>query len=100
MAFTRALGGNSLVDNIRVVGVNPGPVDTDRIYNMLKHRAANQLGDAARYTELEKTYPLSRPAHRHEISDLIVFLASFRSGYTSGTIITVDGGITTRRSII
>ena len=100
IAFTRALGGNSLADNIRVVGVNPGPVDTDRIYKMLKHRAANQLGDAARYIELEKTYPLSRPAHKHEISDLIVFLASFRSGYTSGTIITVDGGITTRRSII
>ena len=39
MAFTRALGGSSLDDNIRVVGVNPGPVDTDRIYSMLKKRA-------------------------------------------------------------
>ena len=25
MAFTRALGGKSLADNIRVVGINPGP---------------------------------------------------------------------------
>lgn len=100
MAFTQALGGSSLADNIRVVGVNPGPVDTDRIYNMLKFRAQKQLGDAGRYQELASTYPLGRPAHRHEISDLIVFLASFRSGYTTGTIITVDGGITTRRSII
>lgn len=100
MAFTRALGGHSLDDNIRVLGVNPGPVDTDRIYNMLKKRAASDLGDASLYTDLEKSYPLSRPAHRHEISDLIVFLASFRSGYTSGTIVTVDGGIASRRSII
>ena len=100
MAFTRALGGNSLADNIRVVGVNPGPVDTDRIYNMLKKRAASELGDANRYKELEATYPLGRPAHKYEISDLIVFLASFRSGYTSGAIFTVDGGITSRRSII
>jgi len=30
MAFTRALGGKSLADNIRVVGINPGPVGTDR----------------------------------------------------------------------
>ena len=30
----------------------------------------------------------------------MVFLASDRSGYTSGTIITVDGGITSRNSII
>ena len=35
-----------------------------------------------------------------EVVDLMVFLASDRSGYTSGTIITVDGGITSRNSII
>lgn len=100
MAFTRALGGHSLDDNIRVVGINPGPVDTDRIYNMLKKRASIDLGDENRFKELEKSYPLSRPAHKHEISDLVVFLASFRSGYTSGSIFTVDGGISSRRSII
>ncbi|HEV7260444.1 MAG TPA: SDR family oxidoreductase [Bosea sp. (in: a-proteobacteria)] len=100
MAFTRAMGGHSLDDNIRVVGVNPGPVDTDRIYNMLKKRAADWLGDAGRYEELQQRYPLKRPAHVHEITDLIVFLASFRSGYTSGSIFTVDGGITSRRSVI
>ena len=90
MAFTRALGGNSLADNIRVVGVNPGPVDTDSIYNMLKKRAASELGDANKYKDLEATYPLGRPAHKHEVSDLIAFLASFRSGYTSGTIFTLS----------
>lgn len=100
MAFTRALGGSSLDDNIRVVGVNPGPVDTDRIYTMLKKRAADVLGDETRFRELASTYPLGRPAHVHEVTDLIVFLASFRSGYTSGTIITVDGGIASRRSIV
>ena len=100
MAFTRALGGHSLNDNIRVVGVNPGPVDTDRIYNMLKKRADDVLGDENRYTELLETYPLKRPAHMYEVTDLIVFLASYRAGYTTGTIYTVDGGISSRRSII
>lgn len=100
MAFTRAMGGHSLDDNIRVVGVNPGPVDTDRIYNMLKKRAKDWLGDADRYGELQQRYPLKRPAHVHEVTDLIVFLASYRSGYTSGTIFTVDGGIASRRSVI
>ena len=100
MAFTRAMGGHSLDDNIRVVGVNPGPVDTDRIYNMLKKRAKDWLGDEGRYQELEQRYPLKRPAHVHEVTDLIVFLASYRSGYTSGTIFTVDGGIASRRSVI
>ena len=100
MALTRALGGHSLDDNIRVVAVNPGPVDTDRIYSMLKKRAKDTLGDESKFRELQAGYPLGRPAHVYEIADLIVFLASYRSGYTSGVVYTVDGGISSRRSII
>jgi NAD(P)-dependent dehydrogenase (short-subunit alcohol dehydrogenase family) len=100
MHFTRALGGSSLDDKIRVVGVNPGPVNTDRIYNMLKKRAKDLFGDENRYGELESTYPLGRPAHVSEVTDLIVFLSSYRAGYITGTIVTVDGGIASRRSII
>jgi NAD(P)-dependent dehydrogenase (short-subunit alcohol dehydrogenase family) len=93
MAFTRALGGKSLADNIRVVGINPGPVGTDRHVTLLKTRAKHQFGDENRYKEFQKTLPLGRPAHAREIGDLMAFLASDRSGYTSGVIFTVDGGI-------
>jgi NAD(P)-dependent dehydrogenase (short-subunit alcohol dehydrogenase family) len=93
MAFTRALGGKSLADNIRVVGINPGPVGTDRHVTLLKTRAKHQFGDESRYTEFQKTLPLGRPAHPREIGDLMAFLASDRAGYTSGVIYTVDGGI-------
>lgn len=99
MAFTRAMGGKSLRDNIRVVGINPGPVDTDRIRNVWKKRASDRLGDASRYEELMRNYPLGRPASVAEIADLFVFIASPRSGYTSGAILTVDGGISSNRSI-
>jgi len=99
MGFTRALGGYALDDNMRVVGINPGPVDTDRIYNMLRKWAENDLGDPERYTELASQFPLGRPAHRSEISDLVAFLASERSAYTTGTVFTVDGGISARNSI-
>jgi NAD(P)-dependent dehydrogenase (short-subunit alcohol dehydrogenase family) len=99
MAFTRALGGKSLEDGIRVVGVNPGAVATDRIEKILKTRARQSLGDEARFTDLLKNYPLGRAAHVREVADLFVFLASPRSGYTSGTIVTVDGGVTSKRSI-
>jgi NAD(P)-dependent dehydrogenase (short-subunit alcohol dehydrogenase family) len=93
MAFTRALGGKSLADNIRVVGINPGPVGTDRHVTLLKTRARHQFGDESRYTEFQKSLPLGRPAHAREIGDLMAFLASDRAGYTSGVIYTVDGGI-------
>ncbi len=99
MAFTRAVGGKSLEDGIRVVGINPGPVDTDRIRRVLKKRAGSRLGDENRYEELLKSYPLGRAAHVREIADMFVFLASERSGYTSGNIITIDGGITSNRAI-
>lgn len=100
MMFTRCIGGQSLDDNIRVVGVNPGPVDTGRIYNMLRKRAKDLFGDESRHVELVKRYPLGRPAHVREVTDLILFLASDRASYVSGTIVTVDGGIASRRSII
>lgn len=93
IAFTRALGGKSLADNIRVVGINPGPVGTDRHVTLMKTRAHTQLGDENRYKELQKGLPQGRPAHPREIADLMAFLASDRSGYTSGVIFTVDGGI-------
>ena len=100
MGFTRALGGYALDDNMRVVGINPGPVNTDRIYNMLKKWAEKDLGDGDRYEELASGYPLGRPAHCREISDLVAFLASYRAGYTTGTVFTVDGGISARTSIV
>ena len=90
----------SLDDNIRAVGVNPGPVNSDRIYKILKNRAKSELGDEDQYAELLKRYPLGRPAHIYEVSSLIDFLASYRSGYSSGAIFTVDGGIASRCSII
>ena len=99
MGFSRALGGRSLDDGIRVLGVTPGPVATDRIANIMKKRAIEQWGDESRYTELMEAYPLGRPASVREIADLFAFLASPRSAYTSGTIITIDGGLTSRRSI-
>ena len=85
---------------ITAVDVNPGPVDTSRIYGMLRKFAETRLGDAERYEELLERYPLKRPARIHEITDLFLFLASFRSGYTSGTVFTVDGGIASRRSVV
>jgi NAD(P)-dependent dehydrogenase (short-subunit alcohol dehydrogenase family) len=92
-AFTRALGGKSLRDGIRVVGVSPGPVETDRIVTLMKTAAQRRFNDEGRYRELMASYPLGRPARPREIADLMAFLASDRSAYTTGVVFTVDGGI-------
>jgi NAD(P)-dependent dehydrogenase (short-subunit alcohol dehydrogenase family) len=100
MAFTRALGGVSLDDGIRVVGVNPGPVATDRMVKLMKRRAFDTHGDEGRWEELFDNYPGGRPATPEEVAELMVFLASPRAGYITGTVVTIDGGIASRGSII
>ncbi|MCJ8142624.1 SDR family oxidoreductase [Ancylobacter sp. A5.8] len=100
MAFTRALGGVSLDHGVRVVGVNPGPVATDRMIKLMKRRAVDWYDDESRWEELFAKYPGKRPASAEEVADLMVFLASPRAGYITGTIVTIDGGIASRRSII
>ena len=83
-----------------MVGVNPGPVETDRMVKINKRRAQDMFGDEGRYEELRARYPGGRPASPQEVADLIVFLASPRAGYITGTVVTIDGGIASRGSII
>ncbi len=92
MAFTRALGRGAHTDGVRAVAINPGPVATARLERLLRHRAASELGDANRWLELCKGMPYSRPAQPEEIAAAVVFLASPRSAYTNGTVLTINGG--------
>ncbi|MBN9427410.1 MAG: SDR family oxidoreductase [Burkholderiales bacterium] len=100
MAFTRALGGQSPKDGLRVVGVNPGPVATDRLVGLMRKEAGTRLGDAERWQELAKGFPFGRAATVEEIAATVVLLASDHSSYTTGTIVTIDGGIVNRGSLI
>ena len=79
MAFTRALGGASHADGIRVVGVSPGPVATDRLLKLYKDMATSKLGDASRYEELFTGMAFNRPATVNEIAWTVAFTASERS---------------------
>ena len=100
MSFTKAVGGISLDYGVRVVGVNPGPIATDRMVRMMKRRAKDNLGDEARWEEYLSDYPGGRMGTAQECADLIAFLASPRAGYITGTIITIDGGIAAYGSVI
>ncbi|HKA72287.1 MAG TPA: SDR family oxidoreductase [Xanthobacteraceae bacterium] len=100
MAFTRALGGRSPDFGVRVVGVNPGPVATERFEWLGRQRAAAELGDPERWTEKFKHLPWGRPASSDEIAAAVVFLASDLSSYTSGTILTIDGGMVHRGGLL
>ena len=100
MAFTRAIGGRSLHQGVRVLGVNPGPVETDRIKAFMKEKALREHGDESRAHEFAAHWPLGRFAKPEEVADLIVFLASDRASYISGTVVTIDGGMVNNNSVI
>ncbi len=96
MAFTKALGGSAGDDGLRVVGVNPGAIATDRLVTLMKTRALNAFGDESRWEEFTKPLPMGRAGTAREIGAMVAFLASDLSAYTTGTIITIDGGATNR----
>jgi NAD(P)-dependent dehydrogenase (short-subunit alcohol dehydrogenase family) len=98
MAFTRTLGGESVDYGVRVVGVNPGQIDTDRLRSRFEPRAKAELGDPSRWRELIRNAPFGRLARPDEIADAVVWLASARASYVSGTILTVDGGRAVRNA--
>jgi len=91
MAFTRSLGKSAVKDGMRVVGINPGPVATDRVEMLLRARAAREFGDETRWQEFHKSMAFGRPAKPEEIAAAVAFLASPRSGYTTGTVLTING---------
>jgi NAD(P)-dependent dehydrogenase (short-subunit alcohol dehydrogenase family) len=96
IAFTKAVGSTSLDKGVRVLGCNPGPVETDRIITLMKTRAEREFGDASRWQEYLKKLPLGRAAKAEEVADLVAFLASERAGYISGTVTNIDGGLGAR----
>jgi 3-oxoacyl-[acyl-carrier protein] reductase len=77
MAFTEAVGSRSIDRGVRVVGVNPGAIDTDR-YQGIRVISADM--------------PLGRAGTPSEVGDVVAFLASDRATYISGTVISIDGG--------
>ena len=98
IGFTKALGSTSAADGIRVVGINPGPIATERHEMIFRRRAAQAFGDPGRWQEMLNTLPFGRAGLPEEIGAMAAFLASDVSGYTSGDVVTIDGGVVHRRA--
>ena len=90
MAITRAMGGVSRKHGIRVLGINPGQIVTERLKTMQRVLAQEKFGDAERWKEVwDSNYP---PGQVEHIADASAFLVSDLSSNTTGTILTIDGG--------
>ena len=92
MAMTHALGADSPQSGVRVVAINPGAIETDRQVVRWRARAEKELGSADRWRELTTGFPFGRLGTVDEVANMAVFLCSDLSSYTTGTVITIDGG--------
>lgn len=90
MAFSRAMGSTSPNDGIRVVAVNPGMIETERLRALAQGMAGGT--DSPAWQKILAGLPFGRPGKPEEVADLVTFLASERASYISGTVITIDAG--------
>lgn len=77
---TKALAQEVAKRNVTVNAVSPGFIQTDMTAEMDEQ-------------ELVKLIPANRFGKAEEVADLISFLASKKSGYITGEIININGGI-------
>lgn len=92
VSFTKAAGGFASRHGVRVLGINPGPTETDRLVGLYKARAQAVLRDSERWPELLAEVPFGRLPTAEDIGRIVAFLASPCATYLSGAVIDADGG--------
>ncbi len=85
--LTRAMALDHAAEGIRVVSVSPGAVLGDRL-------RVKYGGDEAVQAAMGPRHALGRAAREDEIAEAILFLASERASFVTGSDFLVDGGYT------
>jgi NAD(P)-dependent dehydrogenase (short-subunit alcohol dehydrogenase family) len=91
--FSKSLGGDSIRHGVRVVAVNPGPVETEKHINDTMRLAKEKFGDETRWRDVMAGLPMRRAATTDEVSGMVAFLASDCAAYISGSSVNIDGGL-------
>jgi len=80
-------------DNIRVNAVCPQYIESDLLASLIakemRERGVDRATAAAGFT---RANPLGRTGTPEEVADLVSFLVSDRSNFTTGSSVSIDGG--------
>ena len=90
-ALTVALGSESLNHGVRVLGIHPGPIETERLTTLYRAMAKRELGDEARYREMYKDLPGGRAGTPEECATFAAMMISNKSYWVNGVVIPVNG---------
>jgi len=91
LSLTRNLALDYAEENIRVVAICPGSVDTP----MLRATAAltSPHDPDGALSDWGRRHPLGRVARAEEIAEVVLFLASEKASFITGEYVCVDGGL-------
>lgn len=99
LALTRAMALDHARENIRVLAICPGTIDTAMVRTAAQHESA-RTGEAieevlARYGA---AHPIGRIGTGEDIARVVLFLASEGAAFMTGSHVCVDGGFMARGS--
>jgi NAD(P)-dependent dehydrogenase (short-subunit alcohol dehydrogenase family) len=87
IALTRALAIDHVADGVRVNAVAPGTVGSPWVQQLVTE-AGESLDD------LRARQPMRRLGEPKEIAEAVLYLASDAAAFVTGSVLTIDGGLT------
>ena len=93
LSLVRQLALDYAEDNIRVVAVNPGTIETPLLQEAIDYFGGDE--DEIR-TDMASRHAVNRLGTPEDVANSVVFLASSRASFITGEYLNVDGGLMAR----
>ena len=90
LSMNRQLALEYARNNIRVLAVNPGTIDTNMVAESIE---ASGIEEKEMKEMLGKAHPMKRIGKPGEIANVVMFLASDKASFMTGEYVCVDGGM-------
>jgi len=89
LSLTRQMALDYAEENIRVLAICPGTIDTQMVRAAAEHEPGNSEETVRRWGV---RHPLGRTGSPQEIANVVLFLASDKASFMTGEYVSVDGG--------